>query len=169
MEVTPLAQHHAPILHTIYQATPGYFALLGSRVPSLSEVHGEIASALSDPRRRLELLHDERGQLLGLLDYKRDYPQPGDVTINLLMVCEEWQNRGLGAQIVRGLEARLPRDTRRILASVLGDNPRGARFWERLDYHFALDARPAMTWYAKTLRGPEQDGALAGDLSAALG
>lgn len=164
-----MALHHAPILHTIYQATPGYFALLGSRVPSISEVQGEIASALSDPRRRLELLHDERGRLVGLLDYKCDYPQPGDVTINLLMICEQWQNAGRGGQVVRELEARLPSGTRRVLASVLGDNPRGARFWARLGYRFALDARPAMTWYAKTLRGPEQDGALAGDLSAALG
>lgn len=164
-----MALHLAPLLHTIYQATPGYFALLGSRVPSPSEVQGEVASALSDPRRRLELLHDERGRLLGLLDYKCDYPQAGDVTINLLMICEERQNAGRGAEVIRDLEARLPPTTRRVLASVLGDNPRGARFWERLGYHFALDARPAMTWYAKTLRGHDQDEALAGDLSAALG
>ena len=52
------------------------------------------------------------------------------------------------------LEARLPPGTRRVLASVLGDNPRGARFWERLGYTFELDARPSMVWYAKRLGMP---------------
>ncbi|WP_019587106.1 GNAT family N-acetyltransferase [Deinococcus apachensis] len=148
MNVTPLALHHAPLLHTLYAAAPGYFALLGTRVPTPREVERDVEIALLDPRRRLELLHDG-GELVGSLDCKLGYPGPGDLTINLLLIREDRQSRGLGEQAVRDLEARLPPGTTRILASVLGDNPRGARFWERRGYTFALDARPAMTWYAK--------------------
>lgn len=154
MKVTPLALHHAPLLHTLYAAAPGYFALLGTRVPTAREVERDVEIALLDPRRRLELLFDPSGELVGSLDCKLDYPTPGDLIINLLLIREDRQSRGLGEQAVRDLEARVARSTGRILASVLGDNPRGARFWERLGYTFALDARPAMTWYAKSLAEP---------------
>ncbi|WP_102125600.1 GNAT family N-acetyltransferase [Deinococcus planocerae] len=149
MRVTPLALHHAPLLHTLYDAAPGYFALLGTRVPSLPEVQRDVEIALLDPRRHLDLLHDDAGELVGSLDCKQDYPHPGDLTINLLLIREDRQSQGLGERTVRDLERRLPRGTTRILASVLGENPRGARFWERLGYTFALDARPSLTWYAK--------------------
>jgi GNAT superfamily N-acetyltransferase len=159
LKVTPLALHHAPLLHMLYAAAPGYFALLGTRVPSLSEVERDVEIALLDPRRHLELLHDEAGELFGSLDCKQDYPNPGDLTINLLLIREDRQSQGLGERVVRHLERRAPRGTGRILASVLGDNPRGARFWDRLGYSFALDARPALTWYAKPLaRPPVQPG-----------
>ncbi|WP_291423563.1 GNAT family N-acetyltransferase [Deinococcus sp.] len=152
MEFTPVALHLAPLLHASYLAAPNYFALLGNHTPTLPEVEADVATAIQDPRRHLELLHDDAGQLVGSLDYKSDYPQPGDVTINLLLIHHDRQNQSLGAQAIQQFEARLPRGTCRILASVLGDNPRGVRFWERLGYTFELDARPAMTWYAKRLR-----------------
>ncbi|MCP2015139.1 ribosomal protein S18 acetylase RimI-like enzyme [Deinococcus sp. HSC-46F16] len=154
MKATPLALQHAPLLHTLYAAAPGYFALLGTRVPTPAEVTRDVEIALLDPRRRLDLLHDDAGECVGSLDYKLHYPEDGDLTINLLLIREDCQSRGLGGQAVRDLEARLPPGTGRILASVLGDNPRGARFWERQGYTFALDARPVMTWYAKALAVP---------------
>jgi GNAT superfamily N-acetyltransferase len=149
LNATPLALHHAPLLHMLYTAAPGYFALLGTRVPSLKEVERDVEIALLDPRRRLELLHDHDGQLVGSLDYKLDYPQEGDLTINLLLIREDRQSQRLGEAAVRHLEGRLPPGIQRVLASVLGDNPRGARFWERLGFAFTVDARPVMTWYAK--------------------
>lgn len=154
MNATPLALHHAPLLHKLYNAVPGYFSLLGNQAPNFSEVQRDLEIALHDPRRRLELLHDEHGELVGSLDYKLNYPAPGDLTINLLLIREERQSQGLGEQAVRHLEAHLPEGTTRVLASVLGENPRGAKFWERLGYVFTLDARPVMTWYAKAVNMP---------------
>ncbi|AZI42923.1 GNAT family N-acetyltransferase [Deinococcus psychrotolerans] len=149
MKVQPVALHHAPLLHHLYQATPSYFALLGSRVPSLQEVTRDIETALYDSRRHLELLY-QGGEAVGSLDYKLNYPYAGDVTINLLLIRGDIQSRGLGERVVRDLEKRLP-DSRRLLASVLGDNQRAVKFWERLGFTFATDARPVMTWYAKPL------------------
>ena len=147
--VRPLALPQAPLLHELYQATPGYFALLGSKTPSLQEVTREVETALFDPRRCLELLY--RGEeLIGSLDYKLNYPRIGDVTINLLLIRGDIQSRGLGTGVVREFEQRLP-DAQRLLASVLGNNARAVRFWERLGFAFATDARPVMTWYAKAL------------------
>ncbi|AWN21824.1 N-acetyltransferase [Deinococcus irradiatisoli] len=149
MNVLPLTLEHAPHLHELYRATPSYFALLGSPVPSLHEVTRDVETALYDARRRLELLYHE-GQLIGSLDYKLNYPHDGDVTINLLLIRGDRQSSGLGAQVVRDLERRLPQG-QRLLASVLGDNRRAVKFWERLGFVFATDARPVMTWYAKPL------------------
>ncbi len=76
---------HAPLLHELYCATPSYFALLGSPVPSLHEVTRDVETALYDARRCLELLYQD-GELIGSLDYKLNYPHDGDVTINLLLI-----------------------------------------------------------------------------------
>lgn len=153
LSFTPALPHHAPILHQLYQDTPGYFDLLGGEVPTLGEVQHDLLTAAEDPHRQLELLHDDHGELLGSVDYKTEYPGPGDLTINLLLIKGERQSQGWGAEVVRQLEARHALRSRRVLASVLGDNVRGVQFWERLGYHFELDARPVMTWYAKELPG----------------
>lgn len=154
LSFTPLTLASAPLLHGLYQDTPGYFQLLGGHVPSVGEVERDVETAQHDPRRHLELLLSPQGELIGSVDYKTDYPEPGDLTINLLLIRQGEQGRGWGKLAARQLERRYAPSKRRVLASVLGDNPRGARFWERLGYRFALDARPAMTWYAKELTPP---------------
>lgn len=150
MTVQAMGLHLVPQLHDLYTATPDYFKLLGTSVPTRHEVESEVATALLDPRRHLELLLDD-GEVVGCLDTKWAYPQVGDLTINLLLIRSDLQRRGYGAQAVRDLERRLPPGTTRILASVLGENAAAARFWERLGFDFAIDARPAMTWYAKAV------------------
>ena len=166
----PVALQHAPLLHELYLRTPDYFALLGTRPPSLGEVERDVQTALFDPRRCLELIYCESvvpGEPIGSLDYKLNFPEADDVTINLLLIRGDLQNSGLGQQVVRMLEARLQatqgqttqtRDSHaqgappRLLASVLGENPRAVAFWQRLGFRFATDARPVMTWYAKPLQ-----------------
>src|SRR5690606_4661799 len=89
--------------------------------------------------------------VVGYLDYKLDYPERGDATVNLLLVLPSLQSRGIGAACARDLERRLAGRSRRMLASIYGDNPRARRFWERLGFSFAIDAKPHLDWYAKTL------------------
>lgn len=85
------------------------------------------------------------------LDYKLDYPDPGDATVNLLLVRGGLQSRGIGGACALDLESRLRGRARRLLASIYGENPRARRFWENLGYVFAIDARPILDWYAKQL------------------
>ena len=186
LAIHPVALQHAPLLHELYLRTPDYFALLGTRPPSLGEVERDVQTALFDPRRCLELVYCEAewpGEPIGSLDYKLNFPEPGDVTINLLLIRGDLQSSGLGQRVVRTLETRL-KETRaepaghdsqasqaqtsdlepptlqtghaspRLLASVLGENPRAVAFWQRLGFSFATDARPVMTWYAKPLGAP---------------
>ena len=164
MKFHPIALQHAPLLHHLYLRTPDYFALLGTRPPSLGEVERDVQTALFDPRRCLELIYPDASgdaEPIGSLDYKLDFPEAGDVTINLLLIRGDLQSSGLGQQAVRHLEMRLQTAPHanaarelhapRLLASVLGVNPRAVAFWQRLGFSFATDARPVMTWYAKPL------------------
>jgi GNAT superfamily N-acetyltransferase len=157
----------APLVHALYRATPGYFDVISIPVPTLEEVRTEIEAAERDDRRRIELvLESERPPLedadacydpasgcwmVAYLDYKVDYPEAGDATVNLLLVHGALQDRGIGRLAVRDLERRLTGSVRRVLASIYGRNPAARRFWEGLGYVFAIDARPILDWYSKTL------------------
>lgn len=155
MIARPLSVQEAPLLHDLYRMTPNYFEMLGTRLPKPEDVQADVMTAQLDKRRRLELLFDAQNQLVGSLDYKMDYPQAGDVTINLLLIRQSLQGQHLGEAAIRDLERRLPVGTSRLLASVIGNNPRGVRFWQRLGFKFDRAAYPSMTWYSKELKHPK--------------
>jgi ribosomal protein S18 acetylase RimI-like enzyme len=157
----------AGLVHRLYHATPEYFDIISIPVPTLDEVQTELAAADRDDRRRVELvLERERPPLddaeafrdpvtgayvVAYLDYKLDYPEAGDATVNLLLVHGALHDRGIGRRAIRGLEHRLRGRVTRVLASIYGRNPAARRFWQGLGYTFAIDARPVLDWYAKTL------------------
>ena len=168
----PAGPDDAPIVQAVYGHSPGYFQIISTPMPTLEEVRTDLSTAGSDPRRHLELILLEPlwpaptsqplttmepidpltgMRVAGYLDYKLDYPDTGDATVNLLLVLPWLQSHGIGAACARDLEARLHGRTRRRLASIYGSNPRARTFWERLGYTFAIDARPVLDWYAKLL------------------
>lgn len=160
----------ASIVHELYAATPSYFDIISIPVPTPQEVATDLATAIQDPRRFIEivLLDGSESEALGAsagctsdpvtglpvagyLDYKLDYPGPGDATVNLLLVRHTLQSFGVGTSCAEDLERRLTGRARRMLASIYGENPRARTFWERLGYRFAIDAKPLLEWYAKQL------------------
>lgn len=165
----------ARAVHGLYLATPGYFDVLSIPLPSELEVRTELETAASDPRRRTELIvaGDDgglgptvpAGTPVGYLDVTLDYLEPGDATVNLLLVREDLQRRGIGRAAVAELERRLTGRARRVLASVYGRNPHAERFWRSQGFAFAIDAAPVLEWYAKRLDGAPADAS--GDAVAA--
>jgi GNAT superfamily N-acetyltransferase len=162
----PVDVDDAGLVHALYLATPSYFDMISIPVPTSAEVRTEIAAAQGDDRRHVELLLGDPEQwapgigrdprsgrpIVGYLDYKLDYPEPGDATVNLLLIHAAMQSRGFGGWAVGDLERRLAGASRRVLASIYGRNPAARRFWENLGYRFAIDAGPVLEWYAKELR-----------------
>jgi len=152
LRTRPVSTADAACVFDIYCGAPSYFDVISIPMPSLSEVERELEAALSDPKRCAELVSVEpTGEVVGYLDYKLDYPEEGDATVNLLLIPEALQNRGYGRSCVADLEARLKGKVKRILASIYGQNPRAERFWRSLGYSFAIDAKPILEWYAKEL------------------
>lgn len=161
----PVDVRDAGLMHALYLATPSYFEMIAIPVPTSSEVRTEVLAAREDPRRHIELVlgdpawrahglvRDARSgrPVAGVLDYKVDYPEPGDATVNLLLIHGALQGRGLGARVVADLERRLGASTRRVLAAVYGRNPSACGFWEHQGYRFAIDAGPVLDWYAKEI------------------
>ena len=157
----PATLTDAPLVHALYLATPDYFRIISIPTPTEEEVRLELEAAHNDTRRHVELILtdteagiiDERTgeNVVGYLDYKLDYPDPRDVTVNLLLISSTSQNRGFGRACVQDLEGRLRGQAGRMLASIYGQNPRAERFWRSLGYHFAIDAKPVLDWYAKEL------------------
>ncbi len=155
----------AATIQELYQATPGYFEVISIPVPTVDEVRTDLATATNDPRRHVEivLVEPERAAagvgidpvtgaaVVGYLDYKLDYPEAGDATVNLMLVRGDMQSHGIGRACAVDLEGRLKGRSRRLLASIYGENPRAKAFWESLGYRFAIDARPLLEWYAKRL------------------
>jgi GNAT superfamily N-acetyltransferase len=138
------------VLHEFYINSRRYFEIIAAPLPTIEDVTRELDTALSNPRRQLEF-YSLFGEVVAYLDTTLDYPKSGDATVNLLLVAEDKQHLGLGSQIMQRLETRLSNRAKRILAGVFGHNPGAVRFWERLGYHFAIDARPVLSWYAKNL------------------
>ena len=150
LHTRPATLADAPQVFELYCGAPRYFDLLSAPLPTLPEVERELEAASQDPKRRVELLI-EADKAVGYLDYKLDYPEPGDATVNLLLIPEALQSRSYGRRSMRLLEAGLQGRAKRILASVYGSNLRAKRFWRSLGYRFAIDARPILEWYAKEL------------------
>jgi ribosomal protein S18 acetylase RimI-like enzyme len=152
LHLRQVSSYDAVLLHKMYSDSPGYFDIISAPMPALADVASEIKSALQDRRRAVVFVCSDDGVPLAYLDYKRDYPQNGEATINLLLVPEQQQSQGLGSRIVPLLEANLRHQgMRRVLASVYGNNHRAVDFWQRLGFSEAQDARPIVVWYAKTL------------------
>lgn len=162
----PVDEHDAGLVHALYLATPSYFEMIAIPLPTAAEVRTELHAALADERRHVELVLGPRDTqaagvvrdprsgrpVAGVLDYKCDYPEEGDATINLVLIHGAMQARGLGGAVVADLERRLHGRARRVLAAVYGRNPVACGFWEHQGYRFAIDARPVLDWYAKELR-----------------
>ncbi|MFN3267350.1 MAG: GNAT family N-acetyltransferase, partial [Deinococcales bacterium] len=151
----PVTLADVGVLHRFYLQSKRYFEIIAAPLPSIEDVTRELETALSNPRRRLEF-YCSAEEVVAYLDTTLDYPKTGDVTVNLLLVAEQKQHLGLGSQIMLRLESQLKSRTKRILAGVFGHNSRAVRFWERLGYYFAVDARPVLSWYAKDLEPSEQ-------------
>ncbi len=161
----PAALTDAKLIHQIYLQTPCYFDSIAIEVPTFGEVKDELEIATKDPFRYVELVVGERQnslkthiihpktgkEVLGYLDYKLNYPDKGDATVNLLMISAKVQRNGLGKSVVKDLEKRLKGQVKRVLASIYGENPSAEGFWRSLDYRFEIDAKPILDWYAKEL------------------
>ncbi len=165
LTLRPASMKDAELIQELYTRTPGYFDIISIPLPAISETEVELSLALSDERRHVELLTaspalapdwdlvdpESRQLLVGLLDYKLDYPGEGDGTVNLILIPALLQARGFGRRAVAMLEDRLRGRCHRLLAAIYGQNSRARKFWVSLGYHFAIDAKPNLDWYAKEL------------------
>ncbi len=89
----------------------------------------------ADPGDKVLLLVERNGEVAGLVDAVRDWPEAGAVAVGLFLLAPWARGRGLGRAVAEKL---LERGVSRVTATVPAGWRAGERFLERLG--FALEA-----------------------------
>ncbi|WP_405556457.1 GNAT family N-acetyltransferase [Streptomyces sp. NBC_01171] len=101
----------------------------------------------ADPGDKVLLLVERNGEVAGLVDAVRDWPEAGAVAVGLFLLAPWARGRGLGRAVA---EALLERGASRVTATVPAGWKAGERFLERLG--FALEAPEGALRRAEWLR-----------------
>ncbi|MCB0060598.1 MAG: GNAT family N-acetyltransferase [Caldilineaceae bacterium] len=109
---------HVGALQHLYRATPGYWNLYQYSTVPAGQAANDIRGAAETPGRYLmgviqppeerdgvstgaerQAATDTsqgRGELIGLVDFRLDWPEAGAVYIGMFMIAERYQRQGLG-------------------------------------------------------------------------
>ncbi|MFI9391494.1 GNAT family N-acetyltransferase [Streptomyces bauhiniae] len=101
----------------------------------------------ADPGDKVLLLVERNGEVAGLVDAVRDWPEAGAVAVGLFLLAPWARGRGLGRAVAESL---LARGASRVTATVPAGWQPGERFLERLG--FALGAPEGALRRAEWLR-----------------
>ncbi len=130
LRATAAGENAAAAVEYCVRAALDYFRRTdGSSTPERI-AHDRLAEALADDARRLFVLTPPDGPPCGLLDLALDWPEPGEVTLALLVLAHQERGRGLGREVVGDLIALLRNSGYRTLRlGVAPGEEAAARFW----------------------------------------
>ncbi|MCB0043821.1 MAG: GNAT family N-acetyltransferase [Caldilineaceae bacterium] len=151
LSLMPLrADAHRNELTRLYRAVPAYRAQQGlSGNPYLLAEQDLRAAEAAADRALLGILRAVDAQnpaagaeLVGIVDFRRHWPQEGVATLGALLVAEQWQRQGIGRQAWGLLEPWLAdqADISRVVAGVEQFNPGGLRFLQALGFTLTGEA-----------------------------
>lgn len=144
------AEYHAPALQAVYAATPGYWQMYGLAGPPSDQAERDLAAANTTPGRymlgivkRVDEQDAAAGaELLGLVDFRLNWPENSSATVGMLMVAEPYQRQGIGAQAWSLLAPWLAA-TAHMQKARLGVeqfNFGALKFWENLGFSLTGDS-----------------------------
>jgi RimJ/RimL family protein N-acetyltransferase len=124
-------------LVNVYRQCEDFLALGPNPTASPEMVAGDLA--LSQRQGGIFYgIYDPAGQMIGVMDvvpclFEGD---PEVAFLELLMIAQPYRSQGLGAAIVRTVEAAIWQDStvKTIRAGVQVNNPGAIRFWQRIGY-----------------------------------
>jgi RimJ/RimL family protein N-acetyltransferase len=138
------AEYHAPALQAVYVATPGYWQMYGLDGPPPDQAQRDLAAASDTPGRYLVGIVkrvDEQdaaagAELIGVVDFRLDWPQAETATIGMLMVAAPYQRQGVGTQAWALLSPWLAASTHMHKArlGIEQFNIGALKFWESLGF-----------------------------------
>jgi RimJ/RimL family protein N-acetyltransferase len=138
------AEYHAAALQAVYTATPGYWQMYGLAGPPPDQAQQDLTASNETPGRYLVGIvkrmdeHDvaEGAELIGLVDFRLDWPDEGVATVGMLMVAQPYQRQGVGAQAWSLLAPWLTASAhmRKARLSIEQFNIGALKFWEALGF-----------------------------------
>lgn len=88
-------------------------------------------------------LFDQQGELAGLLEGMRNYPDAGTWWIGLLMLAPEARGQGTGRSLVDAFSTYVSRhDGAAIMLGVVEDNQPAYEFWQRIGFRQQSKTEP---------------------------
>jgi len=153
LRALPATVAHAALLQACLDAAPEYFVRTGGGPADADAARRLLQDAEADPERRVFLIVPAGGGPgLGVLDLYLHQPEPGVAHLGLLLLREAVQGRGLGREVVEGLERALSSGGFSALRLSVGDESPSARaFWEGLGFEPAGRLAGRVTVYEKLL------------------
>jgi len=124
-------------LQKFFEDSKDYFLLTEKREPSKDEAENFFnelpeGKTITD---KLLLGIFEGGNLVGILDFIKDYPEKRQWYIGLFLITPKVRKKGLGSNIFRAVENELKKENvGSIVLSVESDNTKGISFWQKFGF-----------------------------------
>lgn len=144
------AEYHDAALQAVYMATPGYWQMYGLDGPPPDQAQRDLAAANETPGRYLVGIVkrvDEQdaaagAELIGVVDFRLDWPQAETATIGMLMVAAPYQRQGVGTQAWALLSPWLAATAhmQKARLSIEQFNLGALKFWESLGFSMTGDS-----------------------------
>ncbi len=143
-------ESHTNALTRLYRASPGYRTLHNlTGNPYQQAQHDLTAVAATPGRAMLGIVRaadpadpSNGAELVGLIDFRRDWPDAGVVYVGLILVADAWQRQGVASQAWGLLEPWLAEGAAMAVArcGVEQFNPGALRFMQHLGFQLTGEA-----------------------------
>lgn len=144
------AEAHASALQEVYTSTPSYWHMYNLPGPPVDQAQRDLQEAADTPGRtmlgivqRLNPTDPQAGgQLIGLLDFRIDWPQPQMAYLAMIFVAEPFQQLGQGRRAWRMWMQWLRRATncQTVRVGVEQFNPGAMQFFQKLGFQLTGEA-----------------------------
>jgi GNAT superfamily N-acetyltransferase len=133
----PLGEAEGPALQRLLERCADFDVFMRGAPPA-TEAAQELLEACpaGHPLEKKLVFGLERdGELIGALDLLRDFPEPNDWHLGLLLFEPQSRSGGLGERVVAALRTWIAGQGGRTIRLVVHDlNEDGARFWVRMGF-----------------------------------
>ena len=147
--LTPLTRGlHAVALQEIYAKTPSYWQMYNlPSVPTDQADRDFVEADKTQGRtmmgivRRIDRMDPSSGvELIGLADFRRDWPGEGTAYLGMMMVAEPYQRQGIGRKAWRLLMQWLKKnEIKKVRLGVEQFNPNALQFFQDLGFTLTGD------------------------------
>jgi RimJ/RimL family protein N-acetyltransferase len=133
----PLGEAEQPALQRLLELCAD-FEILVTGAPATSEAAAELMTACPPGHpieKKLVFGIARDGDLVGAVDLLRDFPEPDDWYLGLLLLAPQERGGGLGEAVVTALRTWIAaQGGRAIRLAVQQQNEAGERFWARMGF-----------------------------------
>ncbi len=136
----------SPALQALYEKCLDYMLLVDGHPasPDAGETEfNNVPPGRSTEDKFMFGVVNQQGELVGLVDVLRDYPQAATWWIGLLLLAPEVRSLGIGRKTVEGLtEFVRASGGNAIMVGVVEENERAYRFWMSMGFEFIYRTEP---------------------------